>query len=153
MKPPHSVSHLNPRSTVRVHPGISLAWRLEAIGMSAKDLAEALGLPARRVKKLLKGKRDISAAIALRLARYFGTTPQEWLVAQQEYDLAFIAEELAPDLARIIPRGDGGPVDGTGLPTLPRGHHRELAKSASGASPKPRSAAGPRRGPAPARRR
>lgn len=70
------------------HPGeIVLHDFLEPLGMSANALAKAIGVPANRVCAILNGSRGISADTALRLARYFGTTPDFWLGLQAGYDL------------------------------------------------------------------
>ena len=59
-----------------VHPGEILGEELEEIGLSANALAKALGVPTNRITAILKGQRGVTADTALRLARYFGTTPQ-----------------------------------------------------------------------------
>ena len=55
--------------------------------MSANALSKALGVPVNRVTAILHGQRGVTADTALRLARYFGTTPQVWLNLQQTYEL------------------------------------------------------------------
>ena len=61
-----------------VHPGEILGEELEELGLSANALAKALDVPTNRVTAILKGQRGITADTALRLSRYFGTTPQLW---------------------------------------------------------------------------
>ena len=58
-----------------VHPGEILAEELEELGLSANALAKALDAPTNRITAILKGQRGITADTALRLARYFDTTP------------------------------------------------------------------------------
>ena len=71
-----------------IHPGEILAEEfLEPLGMTAYQLAKEIGVPAPRVYDIVRGKRAISADTALRLARYFGTSPQFWLNLQGHYDL------------------------------------------------------------------
>lgn len=70
-----------------VHPGEILREELGELGLSAKALAGALGVSAGRIAGILRERRDITADTALRLARFFGTTPQVWLNFQQGYDL------------------------------------------------------------------
>ena len=70
-----------------VHPGEILRDELEALDMSANALSRALAVPVNRVTAILHGRRGITADTALRLARYFGTTPQVWLNLQQTYEL------------------------------------------------------------------
>ena len=77
-----------PKNGMRsVHPGEILRDELQALAMSANALSKALGVPANRVTAILHGQRGITADTALRLARYFGTTPQLWLNLQQTYEL------------------------------------------------------------------
>jgi addiction module HigA family antidote len=71
-----------------VHPGEVLRedYLLE-LGLSANALARALAVPAPRINDIVRERRGVSADTALRLARYFGTTPQFWLNLQAAYDL------------------------------------------------------------------
>ena len=71
-----------------VHPGEILRedFLLE-LGMSANALARALNVPAPRVNDIVRERRGISADTALRLARYFDSSPQFWLNMQTAYDL------------------------------------------------------------------
>ena len=62
-----------------VHPGEILRQELEELDMSANTFAKALAVPANRITMILRGTRGISADTALRLARFFGTSPQFWL--------------------------------------------------------------------------
>ena len=62
-----------------VHPGEILSEELQELGMSANALAVELGVPTNRITAILKGQRGITADTALRLSRYFGTSPQFWL--------------------------------------------------------------------------
>ncbi len=70
-----------------VHPGEVLRDELDELGLSANALAKALGVPVNRVTMILNGRRGVSADTALRLARYFGTTPQLWLNSQKTWEL------------------------------------------------------------------
>jgi len=71
-----------------VHPGEILREDyLAELGMSANSLARALHVPAPRVNDIVRERRGVSADTALRLARYFGSTPQFWLNLQSAYDL------------------------------------------------------------------
>lgn len=75
-------------------------------GMSANALAQALGVPANRIAQILAGKRTVTADTALRLAKYFGTTPEFWLEQQSAHELAVArTPELLADLKAIVPRG------------------------------------------------
>ena len=71
-----------------VSPGdILLHDFMEPLGLSANALATALHVPTNRITGILTARRGVSADTALRLARYFGTTPQFWLNLQSNYDL------------------------------------------------------------------
>jgi len=77
-----------------VHPGeILLEEFLKPLGMSQSRLALDIGVHPRRVNEIVLGKRSITADTALRLARYFGNSPQFWLGLQADYDLD-VAEDL-----------------------------------------------------------
>lgn len=71
-----------------MHPGRVLELEfLEPLEMSAYHLAKGLGVDPPRVYEIVRGKRAITADTALRLARYFGTSPEFWLNLQAHYDL------------------------------------------------------------------
>ena len=81
-------------ATRPIHPGEILRDALDERGLSANALAGAIKAPANRVTAILKGARSISADSALRLARFFGTTPEVWLNLQLMYELE-VAERAA----------------------------------------------------------
>ena len=88
-----------------VHPGEILCEELETLGLSANELAEALDVPSDCISEVLSGQRDVTADIALRLARYFGTTPQVWLNLQKTYELRRAEIEVGQRIAeRVKPR-------------------------------------------------
>ena len=70
-----------------VHPGEILRDELDEIGLSADALSKELNLPPGSVTKILDGQRDVCADTALRLARYFGTTPRFWMNLQIAWEL------------------------------------------------------------------
>ncbi len=70
-----------------VHPGEILRDELDQVGLSANALSKALDVPVNRVTMILNGQRGVTADTALRLARYFGTTPQLWLNLQKTWEL------------------------------------------------------------------
>ena len=71
-----------------VHPGEILSEEfLQPMGLSQYRLAKDIDVPARRINEIVLGKRGITADTALRLARYFGTTPDVWLNLQVHYEL------------------------------------------------------------------
>ena len=76
-----------------VHPGEILREEyLEPLGMTANALAGALHLTAARVNEIVRERRGVTPDTALRLAHYFGTTPEFWLNLQMTYDLRKTAE-------------------------------------------------------------
>jgi addiction module HigA family antidote len=82
-----------------VRPGQTLAGELLARGMSAKDLAQKLRVPANRVSEIVAGKRSISPETALRLGRYFRNGAAFWINLQSQYDLALAEKELGKRIA------------------------------------------------------
>ena len=79
---------VSPKNGMRpVHPGEILRDELQTLGLSANALSKALSVPVNRITAILHGQRGVTADTALRLARYFGTTPQLWLNLQQTYEL------------------------------------------------------------------
>ncbi len=88
-----------------VHPGEILGDQLEELEMSANSLAKALAVPTNRITAILNCQRGITADTALRLARYFGTTPQLWLNLQNAFELRVAETTSAKDVAeRVQPR-------------------------------------------------
>ena len=88
-----------------VHPGEILGEELQELGLSANALAKALGVPTNRITAILKGQRGITADTALRLSRYFGTTPQLWQNLQNAFELRVAEIESGKDIAeRVEPR-------------------------------------------------
>jgi addiction module HigA family antidote len=66
-----------------IHPGEHLAEALTALGMSGNELGKQLGVPAKRITEIIRGKRGISGDTALRLGHFFGTSPEFWLNLQK----------------------------------------------------------------------
>ena len=87
-----------------VHPGEILAEELEELGLSANALAKALDVPTNRVTAILKGQRGVTADTALRLARYFGTTPQLWQNLQKAFELRVAEIESGPQIEERVQR-------------------------------------------------
>ena len=87
-----------------IHPGeVLLEDFMEPLGLSRNELGRELGVPANRITAIVKGDRAVSADTALRLSRFFGTTPQFWLNLQSQYDLEE-AEQYSADALRRIER-------------------------------------------------
>jgi addiction module HigA family antidote len=86
-----------------VHPGeVLLEEFLRPMGLSQNRLALDIGVPPRRINEIVLGKRSITADTALRLARYFGNSPQFWLGLQMHYDLDIATEALGARLKREV---------------------------------------------------
>ena len=86
-----------------VHPGeVLLEEFLRPLGLSQNRLGLFLGVHPRRINEIVLGKRRVTAETALRLARYFGTTPQFWLGLQADYDLDVAADALGERLEREV---------------------------------------------------
>ena len=87
-----------------VHPGEILGEELEELGLSANALAKALGVPTNRITAILKGQRGVTADTALRLARYFGTTPQLWQNLQKAFELRMAEIESGTQIQERVQR-------------------------------------------------
>lgn len=95
-----------------VHPGEVLRLDfLEPLGLSVYELANALKVPRSRANDIARGRRAVTTDTALRLARYFGTTPEFWINLQARYDLdvaerglrSRIEREVEPRAAQATP--------------------------------------------------
>ena len=86
-----------------IHPGEHLAEELTALGMSAAELARKLGVPTNRVTQILNGTRSITGDTALRLAHFFGTSPEFWLNLQSLYELRQAQEKVGKSI-KSLPR-------------------------------------------------
>src|SRR5918996_4478298 len=88
-----------------VHPGEILREELLGpLGISINRLGRDLRVPVTRMSEIVNGRRSITADTALRLARYFGTTPQFWMNLQAAYDLDVAQDARGVEIAdRIRP--------------------------------------------------
>ena len=87
------------------HPGeILMRDFLKPMTLSQTALANAIGVPPRRINEIVLGKRDITADTDLRLARYFGLSEGFFLGLQMDYDLMQRRREIDRDLKAIRPR-------------------------------------------------
>lgn len=83
------------RHLAPVHPGeILLEEYLVPLKISQNRLGRDLGVPAQRINEIIRGRRALTVDTALRLAKYFKTTPQFWLNLQMHYDLEMARETL-----------------------------------------------------------
>ena len=86
-----------------IHPGAHLAEELDTLEMSASALARKIDVPANRVTQILNGTRSITGDTALRLAHFFGTSPEFWLNLQNLYELR-LAQEKAGAKIKALPK-------------------------------------------------
>src|SRR3954468_2074258 len=86
-----------------IHPGeILLEEFLKPMDLTQARVAKAIGVPARRINDIVRGRRPISADTALRLARYFGNAELFWLNLQVQYDLEMEKDRLGDRLLHEI---------------------------------------------------
>ena len=84
------------------HPGEMLLEEfLKPMELTQRDLADGIRVPYQRVNELVNGRRGITPSTALRLAKYFGTTPDFWMNLQLRWDLYHAAQSEVPELKRI----------------------------------------------------
>jgi addiction module HigA family antidote len=88
---------------IATHPGEVLEEEfLKPMGISRHRLALDTHMPATRVGEIVRGRRAVSPDTALRLARYFGTSPEFWLNLQQQYDLSMVRAERRGQIEREV---------------------------------------------------
>ena len=86
-----------------IHPGEILREEfMEPLGLSSHALSLALRVPATRIGEIVRCRRSISPDTALRLGRFFGTTPDLWLGLQTEFDLRTARRELSDQIEREV---------------------------------------------------
>jgi len=101
-----------------IHPGEQLAEELREVGITAAELSRQIDVPVNRITGIIHGQRGITADTALRLAHWFGTTPQFWMNLQQLYELRLAEKNVGAEIAALPSRR----TDRSGL--------RKLGKSA-----------------------
>jgi addiction module HigA family antidote len=86
-----------------IHPGeVLLEEFIKPMNLSQNHLAINIGVDARRINEIVLGKRSITADTALRLARFFGNSPQFWMGLQAQYDLDVAEDALGTRLDREV---------------------------------------------------
>ena len=86
-----------------IHPGeVLMEEFLKPMKLSQNRLAIQLGVDTRRINEIVLGKRSLTADTALRLARFFGNSPQFWLGLQSQYDLDVAEDLLGKRLEREV---------------------------------------------------
>ncbi|MBV8099003.1 MAG: HigA family addiction module antidote protein [Verrucomicrobia bacterium] len=84
-----------------IHPGEHLKEELEALDMSAAELARKLDVPTNRITHILNGRRGITGDTALRLSHFFGTSAEFWLNLQSLYDLRLAQQKAGKAIDRL----------------------------------------------------
>ena len=86
-----------------VHPGeVLLEDFLKPMELSQNRLALSIGVHPRRINEIVLGKRGITADTALRLAKFFGTSPDVWLGLQKDYELDVTMDEMGDRIEREV---------------------------------------------------
>ena len=93
-----------PTNRVPTHPGEMLREDfLVPMGITQRELAKGIRVPYQRINELVNGKRGVTPGTALRLARYFGTSPGYWMNLQLRWDLYRAQQSEARQLEKIEP--------------------------------------------------
>jgi addiction module HigA family antidote len=88
-----------------IHPGeILLEEFMKPMGISINRLARDIAVPPGRVSAIVNGKRAITADTALRLGRYFGTSPDVWMGLQTDYELRIAQRTIGPEIEKRVHR-------------------------------------------------
>lgn len=85
-----------------IHPGKFLEDELEALGITANEMAKALNVPANRIYQIIAGKRALTADTALRLARWLGTSAELWLNLQKMYELRLAEQQEGETIKQSV---------------------------------------------------
>jgi antitoxin HigA-1 len=86
-----------------IHPGeVLLEEFIKPMNLSQNRIAIGIGVDARRINEIVLGKRSVTADTALRLARFFGNSPQFWLGLQTQYDLDVTEDQIGKRLDREV---------------------------------------------------
>jgi addiction module HigA family antidote len=84
-----------------VHPGEILGDELEELGISARELARQVGVPANRITQIIRGQRGISGDTALRLGHWFGTSAEFWMNLQKTYELNLARSQVGEEVVKL----------------------------------------------------
>ena len=100
-----------------IHPGEILAGELEEIGISPTELSRQIRVPANRISQIINGKRAVTGDTALRLAHWFGTSPQFWMNLQALYDVRLAEQEAGKEIKALPTKSS---ADAKSKPVHPR---------------------------------
>ena len=98
-------------SRTPIHPGEILGDELKMIGISGAELSRQLKVPENRVTQIIAAKRNITADTALRLGKWFGTTPEFWMNLQNSYELRKAKLEIGKEIETISTRSKEPALD------------------------------------------
>ena len=93
-----------------IHPGEILADELEELGVSPTELSRQIRVPANRISQIINGKRSITGDTALRLAHWFGTSPQFWMNLQALYDVRMAEEDAGKEIKTLPTKPEKSPT-------------------------------------------
>ena len=91
-----------------IHPGETLREDLEALGMSAAELARQIHVPVNRITEILNGRRAITGDTALRLGHFFDTSGEFWLNLQKLYELRLAEQKSGLEIASLPTLSEAG---------------------------------------------
>jgi addiction module HigA family antidote len=94
-----------------IHPGEILADELEELGVSPTELSRQIRVPANRISQIINGKRSITGDTALRLAHWFGTSPQFWMNLQALYDVRLAEQEAGKEIKTLPTKVEKSKID------------------------------------------
>lgn len=97
-----SKSRITTEKLPPIHPGEALVDALREAGVIASSAAIAMGLPPSTLTRIIKGQRNVTAPIALRIARYFGTSPDIWIGIQTACDLEIAKDREGTKIERDV---------------------------------------------------
>ena len=101
-----------PTDRTLTHPGEMLLEEfLRPMELTQRELAQAIHVPYQRINDIVNGRRGVTPSTALRLAKYFGNTPDFWLNLQLRWDLYFAEKQETPVLETIEPRPGRGNME------------------------------------------
>jgi len=86
------------------HPGEILNEEfLKPLEVSQSQLANAIGVSFRSINELVNEKRSLSSEMAMKLSKYFGTSPELWMNLQNQFDIYFVSKYISKELNQIKP--------------------------------------------------
>lgn len=93
-----------PTHRAPTHPGEMLVEEfLKPLGITQRHLADSIHVPYQRINEIINGRRGVTPGTALRLAKFFGVSPDFWMNLQLRWDLYFARQAEANELRAIKP--------------------------------------------------